>query len=118
MNPKITIEIIGYKDMECSPFPCTEERTCGLFSCAPSNNLVKAVSALQEVIQRDYGDVVSIILTLIDETVPQYVTDIYTTYNPAFPIILVNSHFIPIGRISYPLIKEEIDKLVEIPSQP
>ncbi|MBN1167904.1 MAG: hypothetical protein JXA44_12370 [Methanospirillaceae archaeon] len=115
MDSKITIEIIGYMDMECSPFPCTEERTCGLSPCAPSNKLLPAVSALKEAIYQEYGDSVSIQLTLIDETVPGYVTDIYNTYHPAFPIILVNSHFVPIGRISYPQIKTEIDKLTGIP---
>jgi len=111
MNNEIIIEVIGYSDMECSPFPCNEDRTCGLFSCAPTNQLVPAVKALRETLFNEFGERLKLEMTLIDDEVPDYIKKIYEKHHPAFPIILINKTFVPIGRISYPQIRNEIQKM-------
>jgi hypothetical protein len=104
----ITLEIVGYADSECSPFPCDETRTCGLTSCAPSGSLVEAVEAVKKEIKREFADQVIVKLTLLDESVPDYIREIYEREHPAIPMILVEGKVIPIGRISWIPIREAI----------
>jgi len=113
MHEEFIIEIIGYSDMECSPFPCNDERTCGLTTCAPTNQLGPAVNALHEALTQELGNHVQVLLTLIDKEVPDYIKKIYEEFHPALPIILINKKFVPVGRISYPRILEEIRKMNE-----
>ena len=108
MTEKITIEIIGYSEMECSPFPCDENRNCGLDDCAPTNALLPAVEVLKKELMVEFGESVEIILTLIDNSVPDYIKEIYEKEHPALPMILVQGTLIPIGRISLSLIVQAV----------
>jgi len=47
MGDPLAIEIIGFSDAECGPFPCDPERTCGLSECFPSGSFAAAVEALR-----------------------------------------------------------------------
>ena len=100
MRKKITLEIVGYENMECSPFPCDADRSCGLDECAPTNALLPAVDALKKELQSEFGDAVEVTLTLLDDGVPEYIKNIYEREHPALPMILVQGTPIPVGRIS------------------
>ncbi|HTY14589.1 MAG TPA: hypothetical protein VMC42_02675 [Methanoregulaceae archaeon] len=113
MQDVITVEVIGLRDSSCSPFPCDEDRTCGLSDCYPTGTLCCAFDALKTVIDRLYGTRVSLVLTLIDEEVPEHVRHAIEESYPPLPFILVNGKVVPIGRISLPLIKKEIDRRLE-----
>ena len=105
----IAIEVVGYKDSECSPFPCDENRTCELSSCNPSNKLIPATEALRTRLQEEFPtDNISIHLILLDEGVPDFVREIYEAEHPAIPMILINRKLFPIGRISWPQIRDAI----------
>ncbi|HVP95443.1 MAG TPA: hypothetical protein VMS89_09785 [Methanoregulaceae archaeon] len=110
----ITVEVIGLRDSLCSPFPCDTERTCGLTDCYPAGTLCCAFDALKNRINQLYGPQISLILTLIDEQVPDHVEKVIEECFPPLPIILVNGTLTPIGRISFPLIKKEIDRCMGI----
>ncbi|WP_298667600.1 hypothetical protein [uncultured Methanofollis sp.] len=103
------IEVIGFSYGECSPFPCNEERSCGLTKCYLSGKLVDATEALKKALSAEYGEKVDVTLTLLDDGVPEYVQKIVEEHQPPIPIILVNGKVTPIGRISLPQIKIEID---------
>ncbi|QSZ66004.1 hypothetical protein RJ40_00045 [Methanofollis aquaemaris] len=103
------IEIIGFSYGFCGPFPCNEQRSCGLQACSPSENLVKAVDALKDTLSVEYPGQVAVKFTLLDDGVPEYVQKIVEEHQLPLPIILVNGRVTPIGRISMPLIKKEID---------
>jgi len=100
MTEKITIEIVGYSDMECSPFPCDADRSCGLDGCAPTNALLPAVEALKKELMAEFGESVELTLTLIDDSVPNYIKGLYEREHPALPMILIQGTLAPIGRIS------------------
>ena len=104
------IEIIGFSDGACGPFPCDETRTCELSACAPSENLVKACEALNTELTARYPDI-TLKLTLLDDEVPAYVVKIVEEHQPPLPIILINGTLAPIGRISLPLIIEQLERL-------
>jgi hypothetical protein len=114
MDDIIRIEVIGLHDSLCSPFPCDDDRTCGLSECHPVGTLACAYDALSRAIKSEYGDRVSLTLTLIDEEVPPHIQKIIEDCYPPIPILLVNGRLIPVGRISLPLIKKEIDRCGEI----
>ena len=114
MQDVITIEVIGLADSPCSPFPCDEERTCDLTDCYPTGTLCCAFDALANRINQVYGPRVSLILTLIDEKVPDHIEKVIEECFPPLPIILINGNVTPIGRISFPLIKKEIDRRLVI----
>lgn len=103
------IEIIGFSYGECSPFPCNEERSCGLKKCYLSGKLVDATEALKEALSEEYGGKVDVTLTLLDDGVPEYVQKIVEEHQPPIPIVLVNGKVTPVGRISLPQIKKEIE---------
>ena len=112
MTEKMILEIVGYKDMECSPFPCDADRSCGLFDCEPTNALLPAVKALKKELEAEFGDAIEVTLTLLDESVPDYVKNIYEKDHPALPMILLQGTLIPVGRISLPPIAQAVRELL------
>ena len=100
MREKIIVEIVGYKDMECSPFPCDADRSCGLDDCAPTNALLPAVDALKKELEVEFGESVEVRLTLLDQAVPDYIKEIYEREHPALPMVLIQGTPVPIGRVS------------------
>ena len=110
MADPVTIEIIGFKNADCSPFPCNEERTCGLSECYPTNKLTAAYGALSAALKARYGDRVTLSLTLLDTGVPDRIRVIIAEHHPALPAVLVNGRVTPIGRIALERIAGEIEK--------
>ncbi|MDO8874388.1 MAG: hypothetical protein Q7V05_16935 [Methanoregula sp.] len=110
MAGPIKIEIIGLKDSECCPFPCDENRTCGLLDCYPTGKLTAAYDALAAELIKEYGDRVDLKLRLIDDHVPDYVKKVIETDFPPLPIVLVNGKLTRIGRIALDRIKKEIGR--------
>jgi len=109
MSVPVSVEIVGLKSSECSPFPCDANRTCGLQECFPSGMLLKAFEALQKRVQEKYGDRVKMKITLIDESVPDHIRRILETEYPPIPMVLVNGKLTRIGRIAADRIINEID---------
>jgi hypothetical protein len=112
MDSPVRIEIVGLKDLACSPFPCDNTRSCGLYDCYPSGKLVVAYDALATEIRSEFGDRVELQLTLIDDTMPPHIREIIETHYPPLPIVLVNGRYVPMGRISLPLIQKEVEKVI------
>jgi len=110
MADTVTVEIVGFKNAECSPFPCNEERTCGLADCYPTNKLTAAFGALETALKARYGDRVTLSLTLLDGGVPERIRTIVEQHHPALPAVLVNGKVTPIGRIALERIEKEIEK--------
>jgi hypothetical protein len=110
MSGTVKIEIVGLKTSECSPFPCDENRTCGLFGCYLSGKLTDAFRELEKVLAGVYGDRVETKLTLIDDMVPAHIRTIIEREYPPIPMVLVNGRLTRIGRISLDRIKKEIEK--------
>jgi hypothetical protein len=110
MAGTVMVEIIGLKTSECSPFPCDEDRTCGLEGCYPSGKLVDAFRELTNELQKTYGNRVETKLTLIDEGTPAYIKEILEREFPPIPLVLVNGRVTKIGRIVLDRIRAEIDK--------
>ena len=111
MDYPIRIEIIGLKDLSCSPFPCDNTRSCGLYDCYPSGKLVVAFEALASEIRKEYTEKVEMKLTLIDDGLPSYIEKVIEEHYPPLPIVLVNGEYIPMGKISLPLIEKEIERI-------
>ncbi len=112
MTGTVLVEVVGLKNAECSPFPCDENRTCGLSGCYPTGNLIAAFEELNKVVKNEYGNRVQLKLTLIDNGAPDYLQKIIENEFPPLPIILVNGRVTRIGRISLDRIKKEIEKEV------
>jgi hypothetical protein len=110
MAGTIQIEIIGLKNVECCPFPCDENRTCGLIACFPTGKLTSAFKALASELKNEYGDRVDLRLTLVDDHVPDYVKNLIESDYPPLPIVLVNKKLTRIGRIALDRIKKEIER--------
>lgn len=110
MAVPVNVEIIGFQNAECSPFPCNEERTCGLSDCYPTNKLTAAFGALEAALKARYGDRVALSLTLLDGGVPERIRKIIEQHHPALPAVLVNGRVTPIGRIALERITKEIEK--------
>jgi len=110
MSTTIDIEVIGLEELSCGPFPCNDERSCELSGCAPTEKLINAVSALKKALKEEYGDIISLHLTCIDDGMPQRIRAIIEEHQPPLPIILINGRVTPVGRISLPLIRAEIEK--------
>jgi hypothetical protein len=110
VKESVSIEVVGYKHSECSPFPCDQDRSCGLEACSPSNHLLPAVEALREKIREEFGDQVDVHLVLLDSGVPDYIRTIYEEQHPAIPMILINRELVPVGRISYGPIRDAVLK--------
>jgi hypothetical protein len=112
MDAPVRIEIVGLKDLSCSPFPCDNTRSCGLYDCYPSGKLVVAYESLAHEIRSEFGDKVELRLTLIDDAIPPHIREILETHYPPLPIVLVNGRYVPMGRISLPLIQKEVEKVI------
>jgi hypothetical protein len=112
MPDPVPIEIVGFEEADCSPFPCNEERTCGLSDCHPTGKLTAAFDALKKVLMGEYGNKISIKLTLLDNGTPLHVKAIIETHHPALPMVIVNGRVTPIGRIALDRIKKEIEKVL------
>jgi hypothetical protein len=112
MADPVQIEIAGFKNAECSPFPCNDERTCGLFDCYPTGKLTAAFEALKNVLENEYGTRIIMKLTILDSEVPAHIKTIIEQQRPALPIVLVNGRVTPIGRIALDRIKKEIQKVL------
>jgi hypothetical protein len=110
MSAPVRVEIVGLKTSECSPFPCDENRTCGLSGCYLSGKLNDAFPELKKVLEASYGDRVDVCLTLIDDALPDHVRTIIEKEYPPIPIVLVNGRITRIGRIALDRIKKEIEK--------
>ena len=110
MAAPVHIEVVGLKTSECSPFPCDEERTCGLSGCYPAGTLNDAFGELQNVLHKTYGNRVECKLTLIDEGAPAPIRTIIEQEFPPIPMILVNGRVTRIGRIALDRIMKEIEK--------
>lgn len=112
MAEPIQIEIVGFENAECSPFPCIDERTCGLTDCYPTGKLTTAFDSLKKVLEQLYGNRITIKLTLLDNGTPDYIKKIIEIQYPALPMVIVNSKVTPIGRIALDRIKNEIEKFL------
>ena len=110
MTGTVLVEVVGLKNAECCPFPCDENRTCGLSGCYPTGQLYAAFDELKQVLKKEYGDRVELKLTFIDDGTPDYIQKIIENDFPPLPIILVNGRVTRIGRISLDRIKKEIEK--------
>jgi hypothetical protein len=110
MTGTVHVEIIGLKTSECSPFPCDEDRTCGLSGCYLSGKLNDACNELEKVLKAAYGARVDLNLTLIDDGAPAHIRAIIERDYPPIPLVLVNGRLTRIGRISLDRIKKEIEK--------
>ena len=106
----VTIEIVGFKTSECSPFPCDENRTCGLEGCYRSGKLADAFRELSTVLKQEYGNKVELKLTLVDGGAPGYIKEIIERDYPPIPMVLVNGRVTKIGRIALDRIKAEVEK--------
>lgn len=110
MTGTVRVEVVSLKNSECSPFPCDENRTCGLTGCYLSGKLIDAVRELEKVLKTAYGDRVDVKLTLLDDGLPDHIRTIIEKENPPIPMVLVNGKITRIGRISLDRIKKEIEK--------
>ena len=110
MTGTVLVEVVGLKNAECCPFPCDENRTCGLSACYPTGKLNEAFDELKKVLNNEYGDRVELKLTFIDNGTPDYIQKIIEKEFPPLPIILVNGRVTRIGRISLDRIQKEIEK--------
>jgi hypothetical protein len=109
MPDSLSIEIIGFSDAECGPFPCEPDRSCGLEECFPSGSFMKAVEALRHALAEKYGGRVTVTLTLLDDGVPDRVKAIIERSHPPLPIVLLDGRVTPTGRISLTRILVEIE---------
>ena len=94
MTGTVHVEIVGLRTSECSPFPCNEDRTCGLSGCYLSGKLNDAFIELEKVLKAAYGARVELKLTLIDDGTPDHIRTIIEREYPPIPMVLVN------GRIT------------------
>ena len=85
MAGTVHVEIVGLKTSDCSPFPCDEERTCGLNGCYLSGKLGDAYAELKKVLLETYGNRVDIKLTFVDDGAPDYIRTIIEKEYPQFP---------------------------------
>jgi len=110
MTGPVHVEVVGLKTSECSPFPCDENRTCGLSGCYFSGKLNDACKELEKVLKETYGARVDLKLTLIDDGVPDHIRTVIERESPPIPMVLVNGKITRIGRIALDRIKKEIEK--------
>ena len=110
MTGIVQIEVVGLKTSECSPFPCDENRTCGLTGCYLKGKLVDAFVELERDLKKIYGNKVALKLTLVDDGVPDHIRTIVERDHPPIPMVLVNGRITRIGRIALDRIKTEVEK--------
>ncbi|MDD1674077.1 MAG: hypothetical protein LUQ13_00395 [Methanomicrobiales archaeon] len=109
----VTMEVIGFSDSPCGPFPCDSERSCELIRCHPDGALPVAFAELRIALAAEFGTRVSVTLTLIDDEVPERIKKIIEEHYPPIPIILINGKVTPVGRISLPHIRRELKKVLQ-----
>ena len=112
MADPVEIEIVGYRESECGPFPCDGDRTCGLSDCYPSGQFLKAAESLRVYLAGIYGERVTVTVTLLDGGIPERIREIVESRHPPVPMILVNGRITAIGRISATRILREIEPLL------
>jgi len=112
MADPVKVEIAGFENADCSRFPCNEERTCGLSDCYPTGKLTSAFDALKKTLIQQYGDRVTLKLTLLDNGTPPHIMTIIEKNHPALPIVIVNGRLTPIGRIALERVQKEIEKVL------
>ncbi len=117
MPDPVSIEIIGFSEAECGPFPCDPDRTCGLDECFPSGDFLAAVDSLRQALSARYGNRVRVTVTLLDDGVPDRVRAIIEKSQPPLPIVLLNGRVTPIGRISFTRLSREIDSALSAGSR-
>lgn len=110
MEETICIEVVGLKDTSCSPFPCDNTRSCGLYDCHPTGKLIPAFEALKSEILEQFGGRVRMKLVLIDQEVPEYIRRIIAEQFPPIPFVLIDGDLVPMGRISLPMMQKELEK--------
>jgi len=110
MSGTVLVEIVGLKDSACSPFPCDEDRTCGLTGCYLSGRLEKAFFEMEKILKSVYGSRVETKLILIDHGMPEHIRAIIEEEYPPLPMVIVNGKITRIGRIALDRIKNEIEK--------
>lgn len=110
MAATVHVEIVGLNASECSPFPCDEERTCGLKGCYLKGKLTDAYEELKKILAETYGDRVDTRLILVDDGAPEHIRRIIEKDYPPIPMVLVNGRVTRIGRIALDRIKAEIEK--------
>jgi hypothetical protein len=105
---KVPIEVIvfGYADADCGPFPCDDQRTCGLDDCYPGGKFQDACAALEKALKKAYGNRVSFRKVLLDDGIPESIRSLIEEHHPPVPIILVNGRLVPLGRISFAHLKK------------
>ena len=113
MKRSVLVEIIGFSDGSCGPFPCDEDRTCGLDSCHPEGMFPEACNALREALATTYGDRVKLKITLLDEGIPERVRDLIQRHQPPLPMVLVDGTLIPLGRISFTHLKNRLEQALQ-----
>jgi hypothetical protein len=113
MKQSVLVEIIGFSDGSCGPFPCDEDRTCGLDQCHPQGMFLEACNALREALANTYGDRVKLKITLLDEGVPERVRDLVQRHQPPLPMVLVDGTLIPLGRISFTHLKKRLEQALQ-----
>lgn len=110
---KVTIEVVGYTYRPCGPFPCDEDRSCGLLDCYKEEKLKFAFPALKDALLKKYGDDISVALIELDKEIPEKIYELVKKEHPPLPIILINGELAPIGAVSVPKISECIDSLLK-----
>ncbi|MDD1678759.1 MAG: hypothetical protein LUO93_06195 [Methanomicrobiales archaeon] len=106
MNKTVEIAIFGYADTECGPFPCDDTRTCGLAACHPDGGFQEACAALAKILVKEYGDRVAFRVVLLDDGIPEEIRSLIEEHHPPVPIVLVNGHLVPLGRVSFTHLKK------------
>ncbi len=110
MAGTVIVEIVGLKTSACSPFPCDDDRTCGLTGCYLSGKLADAFAELKMVLEKVYGNRVDVRLMLIDDGAPDHIRAIIEREYPPLPMVIVNGRITRIGRIALDRIKKEIER--------
>lgn len=112
MKRPVHVEVIGFKASPCGPFPCNEDRTCGLEECYPSGEFIPACTSLKHALEKEFGDQVEFTVTLLDNGVPDHVKKIVERYHPPIPLVLVNGEVTPLGRISLTHLRQRVKNAV------
>ena len=83
MADPVEIEIVGYSESECGPFPCDGDRTCGLSACYPTGEFLKAAESLRVYLSGIYGERVTVTVTLLDGGIPVRIREIEPLLRPS-----------------------------------
>jgi len=106
----VTVDVVAFTYRPCGPFPCDEERSCGLSECYGKEKMSFAFLALKRALEEKYGDKVSIKLISLDNGISDEIKEIIRREQLPLPIILINGNAVPVGAVSVPRISEYIEK--------